>query len=143
MRTAGWTGNPRWDDDALAAVHRYSKGLPRRINTVCNRVLQFAALEQQETITGALVEEVAEEIDEGLTGFEAQMSGPETSSPNGAAVNGGSNGHYGHSGPQSPYAGVPHDLLHRIEMLEEISARQDRIFQRIVKMLAAAVEKGS
>jgi hypothetical protein len=26
--------------------------------------------------------------------------------------------------------------------LEEVTARQDRIFQRIVKLLAAAVEKG-
>jgi hypothetical protein len=39
-------------------------------------------------------------------------------------------------------SGEPGDLLHRIEALEEATARQDRIFQRIVKLLAAAVEKG-
>jgi hypothetical protein len=33
------------------------------------------------------------------------------------------------------------ELLHRIEALEEVTARQDRVFQRIVKLLALAVEK--
>jgi general secretion pathway protein A len=148
LKTAGWTGNPSWQENAFTAVYRHSEGIPRRINTICSRVLQFAALEERTSITGAMVDEVAEEIDHGLNGVEAPAisGGPATSGRNGAA-NGG-NGHAetlsslsGAPLSGSPFAGASNDLLHRIEMLEEVSARQDRVFQRIVKLLAAAVEK--
>ena len=153
LKMAGWTGNPHWEDSAFAAVHRHSGGIPRRINTVCSRVLQFGGLEERTSITGAMVDEVAEEIDHGLNGIETPVipNGHATSGGNGAAN--GRNGHAptlssaalsslsGSSLSGSPFAGASNDLLHRIELLEEVSARQDRIFQRIVKLLAAAVER--
>jgi putative secretion ATPase (PEP-CTERM system associated) len=137
LKTAGWTGNPHWEDDAYAAVHRHADGTPRRINTLCSRVLQFGALDELTTITGAMVDEVAEEMDYGLNGDEAQV----VHTPNGTT-----NGHNGHV-PRHPdvsndFARIHSEMLHRIEVLEEVTARQDRIFQRIIKMLAAAVEKG-
>ena len=153
LKMAGWTGNPHWEDSAFAAVHRHSGGIPRRINTVCSRVLQFGGLEERTSITGAMVDEVAEEIDHGLNGIETPVipNGHATSGGNGAAN--GRNGYAptlssaalsslsGSSLSGSPFAGASNDLLHRIELLEEVSARQDRIFQRIVKLLAAAVER--
>jgi general secretion pathway protein A len=132
MKTVGWTGNPHWDEDAFAAVYRHTGGTPRRINTLCSRVLQFGALDEQGTITGGMVNEVAEEMAEGLNGVEpvAQVNG------------GGGSERNGYATFQPGAAGDPGDLLHRIEALEEATARQDRIFQRIVKLLAAAVDKG-
>jgi putative secretion ATPase (PEP-CTERM system associated) len=141
LQMVGWTGNPCWDADAFAAVHRHSGGIPRRINTLCSRVLQFGALDEQTAISGAMVDEVAEEMAESLNGVDAagQMNGA-----HGEAGEDGLNGYPPH---RSHASGDPHvssnrgDLLHRIEALEEITARQDRIFQRMIKLLAAAVEK--
>jgi putative secretion ATPase (PEP-CTERM system associated) len=139
MKTVGWTGNPHWDEDAFAAVHRHTGGTPRRINTLCSRVLQFGALDERGSITSEMVDEVADEMAEGLNGVEPGTAG----SPNGR------NGHAAFQAATfEPTAfrpggtGDPGDLLHRIEALEEATARQDRIFQRIVKLLAAAVDKG-
>jgi hypothetical protein len=138
MKTVGWTGNPHWDEDAFAAVHRHTGGTPRRINTLCSRVLQFGALDERGSITAEMVDEVAEEMAEGLNGVEP--AAPDA--PNGR------NGHafqasgFQAGGFQPCTAGDPGDLLHRIEALEEATARQDRIFQRIVKLLAAAVDRG-
>jgi len=132
MKTAGWTGNPRFEEAAFAAVYRHTGGTPRRINTLCSRVLQFGALDQQTTITGEMVDEVADEMSEGMNSGDA-------SAPYHGASDLRPNGHASHT--QVRVSGEPGDLLHRIEALEEASARQDRIFQRIVKMLAAAVEK--
>jgi hypothetical protein len=47
-----------------------------------------------------------------------------------------------HPDVSNDFARIHSEMLHRIEVLEEVTARQDRIFQRIIKMLAAAVEKG-
>jgi general secretion pathway protein A len=132
MKTVGWTGNPHWDEEAFAAVHRHTGGTPRRINTLCSRVLQFGALDERASITGEMVDEVADEMSEGMNGAEAH---PQANGSNG-------NGQNGYSASQPRANGESGDLLHRIEALEEVTARQDRIFQRIVKMLSAALEKG-
>ena len=129
LKTVGWTGNPGWDEEAFAAVYRHTGGTPRRINTLCSRLLQFGALDERTTITADMVNEVAEEMAEGLDGVE-----PATDSSSHAVTN-------GHA-PLHPNGAEQNDLLHRIEALEEVTARQDRIFQRIVRLLAAAVEKG-
>ena len=44
---------------AFSAVHRHTGGIPRRINTLCSRVLLFGALEETHTITGGMVEATA------------------------------------------------------------------------------------
>lgn len=139
LKTVGWAGNPHWDADAFAAVYRHTGGTPRRINTLCSRVLQFGALDERTAITGAMVDEVADEMAEGLNGVDTA-----------GQVNGVPEGTTGGSGEDEPDfytplrsrgSGEPGTLLHRIEALEEIAARQDRVFQRIVKLLAAAVER--
>jgi general secretion pathway protein A len=136
MKTVGWAGNPHWEEDAFSAVFRHTGGTPRRINTLCSRVLQFGALDERTSITGAMVDEVADDLSEGLNGVE------------GAPINGagswtdGGPGQNGYRPYQSRASAEQADMLHRIEALEEVTARQDRVFQRIVKLLAAAVEKG-
>jgi putative secretion ATPase (PEP-CTERM system associated) len=69
LSTVGWDGgNPSWDDDAFAAVHRHSGGIPRRINRLCARVLIYGALEQVEHVSPAMVDSTADELDEDLEG---------------------------------------------------------------------------
>ena len=133
MKTVGWSGNPAWEQEAFAAVHRHTNGTPRRINTLCSRVLQFGGLDERATITAEMVNEVAEEMSEGMNDTEAAPR------VNGAAADAG---HPPNSYPTFR-GGETNDLLHRIEALEEVTARQDRIFQRIVRMLSQAVEKGT
>jgi putative secretion ATPase (PEP-CTERM system associated) len=128
LKTVGWNGNPHWEEAAFAAVHRYTGGIPRRINTLCSRLLQFGAMEERRSVTASMVVEVADELDEGLAGTE--LSVPSVF-----------NGQNGHAVLPPHFAVQASELLHRIEALEESAARQDRIFQRIMKLLAAAVEK--
>lgn len=66
MRAVGWYGNPAWRDGALDRVHRYTGGIPRRINRLCSRVLLSGALERVEDITTALVDATAQELEEDL-----------------------------------------------------------------------------
>ena len=36
---AGWKGDPRFSDDCFAPIYRHTGGVPRRINTLCSRLL--------------------------------------------------------------------------------------------------------
>jgi general secretion pathway protein A len=137
LKTVGWTGNPHWDEDAFAAVHRHTGGTPRRINTLCSRVMQLGALDERTQITAEMVNEVAEEMTEGLNGAEP------VARINGADGDPSRDGQSGYPAFRPGAMVGPNDLLHRIEALEEVTARQDRVFQRIVRMLSQAVEKGT
>ncbi|MDG2532340.1 AAA family ATPase [Sphingomonas sp. HITSZ_GF] len=49
LSCVGWRGKPRFTNDAVAAIHRWSGGSPRRVNQLASRVLLFGAVEELET----------------------------------------------------------------------------------------------
>jgi putative secretion ATPase (PEP-CTERM system associated) len=141
LRAVGWTGNPHFEPAALDILHRFSGGIPRRINRLASRVLLGAALEQASTITGQMVELTARELEEDLTGGSAAMraAGPAPYSPLPYASpsyavphDGGLNGHHG------PPPGGLGEILHRIEALEHTTAKRERVFNRLMDLFASS-----
>jgi hypothetical protein len=57
-----WKDDPQFEGGAFDAVFAVSAGIPRRINTLCNRVLLAAYLAEKHVIQAADVEAVATEI---------------------------------------------------------------------------------
>jgi putative secretion ATPase (PEP-CTERM system associated) len=133
LRAVGWTGTPHFQLDALDSIHRFAGGIPRRINRLASRVLLGAALEQATTVTGAMVDLTARELEEDLSGG-APAGGARTyhspydPAPAAAPVNG--------------YAAAPPgqlaELMHRIEALEHTTAKRERVFNRLMDLFAAA-----
>jgi putative secretion ATPase (PEP-CTERM system associated) len=62
LRTVGWQGNPSFDAEAFAALHRFTGGIPRRINTTCDRLLLFGFLEEKTHFGEAEVNEVIADL---------------------------------------------------------------------------------
>ncbi len=62
LRHAGWKDDPKINDDAFDAIYRFSGGTPRRINTVCDRLLLSGYLSESHIFNGADVESVANEL---------------------------------------------------------------------------------
>ncbi|MEZ5561089.1 MAG: XrtA-associated ATPase [Pseudomonadales bacterium] len=62
LSRVGWAHDPDLADDAFPAIYRYTDGVPRRINNLCDRVLLFAYLEELHRIDAEVVEKVADEI---------------------------------------------------------------------------------
>ena len=59
-------GNPRlFEENACRAVYRYSNGVPRLINLLCDTALVYGYAEQREQIDSALVTDVAREKQQG------------------------------------------------------------------------------
>jgi type II secretory pathway predicted ATPase ExeA len=68
LETAGWTGDPAIEPGVLPIVHAFSRGVPRRINLICSRLLLHGFMERSHTITQADAETVAQDLgDEELT----------------------------------------------------------------------------
>ncbi len=62
LRHVGWSNDPRFGDGAFDAIFTFSGGIPRRINTLCNRLLLAAALSEEHVIAAANVDATADEI---------------------------------------------------------------------------------
>lgn len=62
LRHVGWNQDPRFEPGAFDAIYTFSAGIPRRINTLCNRLLLAAALSEEHVITTANVDATADEM---------------------------------------------------------------------------------
>lgn len=59
----GWNGSPSFSMDALAALHHWSGGVPRRLNQLAGRVLLYGAIEGIERFGSLDIEQVIADLD--------------------------------------------------------------------------------
>ena len=62
LKIAGANGVPIFSQEAMDVVHRYSRGIPRVVNLLCEHALGNAYVEEQRPIQPSLVEEIAREF---------------------------------------------------------------------------------
>lgn len=78
LRHVGWSCDPIVTDEAFRAVHEFTGGIPRRINSFCDRLLLFTYLEEQHNITAETVAAVVEEILSDFPGVVAGKDGADS-----------------------------------------------------------------
>ena len=80
LHHVGWNDNPRFEPGAFDSIYTFSAGIPRRINTLCNRLLLAAMLSEEHVIAATSVESTAEEMKFELSSVSGGMSaaGPGT-----------------------------------------------------------------
>lgn len=137
LGAVGWNSNPSFTDGAFAAIHRYTGGIPRRINRLCSRVLLYGALEESGSITGPMVDNTASELHQDLEGpalGSSALGGGDIAAQIGAALQGsGERGGFAPAEPRGPgYA----ELVQRVQALEEAVARRERVFQRLMDVFS-------
>ena len=120
LTMAGWHGDPAWQEAAFDVVHDYSGGIPRRINRLCSRVLLLGAIEESHDITAGMVKTTAEELAADLEGTASAATSPLMATP-----------------------APPIDLAvmsRRLDQMEAKLARRERVFQRLLELLALGGE---
>jgi general secretion pathway protein A len=121
LRTVGWSGSdPQLSDGVFTAIHRYCDGVPRKINTLCSRVLLYGYLEDRHALNEADVDEVARDLAQ-----ESSRVLPST------------------TGESATPASVPTDhngLAERIAALEAQLTAQDRTIRKLLKMAAVFLD---
>jgi hypothetical protein len=64
LHTVGWNNDPSFSSGAHAAIFAYTGGIPRKTNTLCDRLLLMGYLEELHAFTEADVQTVISDIDE-------------------------------------------------------------------------------
>src|SRR5687768_14696148 len=62
LKTAGWSGDPVFDEDAFAVIHDYAGGIPRKVNTLCDRLLLMGYLEKLRNFGSSEVNDVIRDV---------------------------------------------------------------------------------
>jgi len=66
LKHVGWKDDPHFEPECFELIHRLTGGIPRRINTLCNRLLLAAFLSEKHILNAADVQAIALEINEEL-----------------------------------------------------------------------------
>ncbi len=74
LQRAGWNGRPQLTEDAFDAIFDETGGVPRKINALMNRTLLMGAVEQIDTLDGALVHAVIADMAGKPFAYEAPLS---------------------------------------------------------------------
>jgi general secretion pathway protein A len=82
LAKVGWSGTPSFETGSLEEVHRWTQGVPRRINLLCNRLMLSRFLAAQSRIDAATVAQTATDLraeigDVGLPPPEASVAAAE------------------------------------------------------------------
>jgi general secretion pathway protein A len=84
LRIAGSNGQNIFDPEALAAIHKYSQGIPRVVNLICEHCLVSAFVDQQKVVSTTVVDAVARDFDLGDSSISSGLtSTPQTPRTNG------------------------------------------------------------
>ncbi len=73
---AGWKNNPEFNEDVFPAIYQFTKGVPRRINTLCDRLLLYGYLEELTVVSLDNVKYVITEIESDYKSMEGAEEAP-------------------------------------------------------------------
>ena len=62
LRHVGWQGRPGFGEGLLDALYRDTGGIPRRVNMAMNRVLLLGAIEERDSLSVAMLDDVIAEM---------------------------------------------------------------------------------
>ena len=63
LSKVGWLNTPKFSEDVFAEIYRFTQGIPRRINTLCDRLLLYGYLEELSDIDLDSTKHVINEIE--------------------------------------------------------------------------------
>ncbi|KXW58039.1 XrtA/PEP-CTERM system-associated ATPase [Ferrovum myxofaciens] len=67
LHLSGWAHDPTFTPDAFSLIHEFTGGIPRKINTLCDRILVFGMLEEKHQICVEDVDEVIQDLRQEVT----------------------------------------------------------------------------
>jgi hypothetical protein len=143
LACVGWKGNPSFEPEIFAEIHKATGGIPRRVNQIVNRLLLLGAVEERTCIDGPMVQQVLDEMNaDGSMALvkpkqkEAELSAASSTGPV----------ETGHAAVEAPVAQpVPADAIDTaaaIALIESALADRDaqisELQQAVVELAAAA-----
>jgi len=136
LKLVGWDNDPCFTAEAVEAIYNHSAGVPRRLNTLCSRVLLYGSLEEIHTIDEGVIEAVVADMSSDtrpvVSTSSARPMAPPPSSANDSTV---------------PLEGRSTEEVTEMEgrlgKLEDMMKSQDETLQKLTSIMAQLAAGGS
>ncbi len=140
LKKVGWENDPLFTEDSLRAIFEDTGGVPRRINTLCSRLLLYGYLEELHQIDAETVQEVVKDLmQEGAhtsgKAVDPTQEDEQALPPKSARQSNGSNG--SGQGDADADGSV---LEQRVAVLEEYVRAHDKTISRALDIAAQWLE---
>lgn len=136
LSMVGWDNDPCFTADAVEAIFNHSAGVPRRLNTLCSRVLLYGSLEELHTIDGETIAAVVADMTSDTRPVTATSSAmtlpPRSSSQNDSTVP------LEAARPQQANT----EMDNRINKLEDMMKSQDQTLQQLTALMTQLASGG-
>ncbi|MDA5193603.1 XrtA/PEP-CTERM system-associated ATPase [Govanella unica] len=63
LELVGWNNDPHFSEEAFSAIYKYTNGVPRRLNSLCARIMLYGAIEELRTMSAEVVEDVIADLE--------------------------------------------------------------------------------
>jgi len=161
LSCAGWNGNPSFSPDSFATLFGETGGMPRKLNTLMNRVMLMGAVEQITHVDASLVDAVVADMAGKPFAYEAPLWGAhepemefvaeleaalasvaeiEPALDDIEAFTAGSNAVEDGRRVETPAFAVE-DLISRIAALEQRVSEQDDALRRVISTMIDWMDK--
>ena len=127
LETVGWTGDPEFAEDAFAKIYSATDGVPRKLNTLCSRILLYGFLEELHKFDEKVVQNVIDDL-----ALEQKSMGDADQARKPAA-----------KGMAISDLGDPAEILNRLETLERFVNQHERTINRAIDIAADWLEGGT
>ena len=128
LKRVGWMQDPDFTEGGFEEIFRFTAGIPRRVNTLCSRLMLFGFLEERHVIDTDAVIKVAEEqereLNQAKDASAAVLAPPSLSTQT-------ANSHDSDD-----------QLLRRIDVIERTMRAQDQFIRRAMALVATFIERG-
>lgn len=149
LHRVGWQNDPSFSDDAFDRIFALTSGIPRRINTLADRLMLSAFLAEKHDLNEHDVEDVARELKFELGPRRAFFEVNAVPSASGAATD-GSTAHHETAGSAASIvfdseqtSGRRIDLEERIELLESTVAMVFGALKKVLRLLRSRASQRS
>lgn len=129
LHQAGWSGGQLFSPEAYDKIYQFTHGVPRKINTLMDRILLYGFLEELKTLDEEAVENVVREVSEEMFVPEppaAEEPEPQSQAQESATESQGS----APGGPQEPVK----DVEYYKTMLNELTDALDNAISHKIKL---------
>ena len=141
LATVGWKGDPSFSDGAHQAIYEYTGGIPRKVNTLCDRILLMGFLEEMHGFEANDVAEVIRDINDEFElplGAQAQADNLAAASVAAQVAAPVAPAHYSAPVNAAPGSGATTQLDERMQRLEHSVMSVLTILKKIVATPAGA-----
>lgn len=74
LTTVGWNNDPSFNNDVYSVIYRYTGGIPRKINSLCDRLMLLGRMDEKHAFT-------AKDVFEVIGDLESEFAPPGVQSP--------------------------------------------------------------